>query len=56
MRYGPTRGPALSQTAAGLRRTQVPGDVIEIFDAFARREPTWCSLHDSRQAVGMPSP
>jgi len=55
MRYGSVRGPALSQTAAGLRRTQVPGDVIEIFDAFARGEPTWCSLHNSRQTLAVPS-
>jgi hypothetical protein len=51
----PWRGQALSQTAAGLRRTQVPGDVTEIFDAFTRGEPIWCSLHDSRQALGVPS-
>ena len=55
MRYGPMRGPALSQTVAGLRRTQVPGDVVEIFDALARGEPTWCSLHSSRQSILLPS-
>jgi hypothetical protein len=52
MRYGPVGARLCPQTAAELMRTQVPGDVIEP-SMPSPRGATWCSFHDSLQALAV---